>query len=154
MQLVRWQPFDFLAQLDRELGFGAASAPRGFVPAAEVVRDGDDVVVRLEIPGIDVERDVEVTVHDGMLTIAGERRVDTSEEAEGGVVVREVRYGKFRRSLALPEGVGGEQVEASYEAGILTVRVRGANAKVAPVRVPVRAATPAAAVTAGQGTEK
>lgn len=105
--------------------FGPIAVPprRGFVPAAEVRRDGDDAVVRLELPGLDAAKDVTVDVEDGRLVVAGERRDERS--GEGGL--REVRYGSFRRSFALPGHVGADDVSASYDAGVLTVRVAGAH---------------------------
>ena len=98
----------------------------GFHPAAEAIRDGDDAVVRLELPGVHVDKDVTVEVRDGRLMIHGERRDEHSSE-EDGRTLREVRYGAFRRSFALPEHVTGDDVTASYHAGVLTVRVRGAH---------------------------
>ena len=98
----------------------------GFNPAAEVVRDGDDAVIRVELPGVDVEKDVNVEVERGQLVIHGERRDERAEEAEGRTL-REVRYGSFRRSFQLPAHVTSESVSASYDAGVLTVRVAGAH---------------------------
>lgn len=120
--------------------FGPAAAddwfkplPAGFNPAAEIVRDGDDAVVRVELPGVDAAKDVNVEVEDGRLVIHGERRDELASEdgKEGGAVrtLREVRYGSFRRSFALPEHVTGDDVTASYDAGVLAVRVAGAHKK-------------------------
>src|SRR6185437_1595800 len=81
----------------------------GFNPAAEIVKDGEDAVVRLELPGVDVEKDVNVEIEDGR-------------------TLREVRYGSFRRSFQLPAHVTADAVKASYDAGVLTVRVVGAHA--------------------------
>ena len=64
----------------------------GFNPAAEIVQDGDDAVVSLELPGVDVDKDVNVEVADGRLVIHGERR-DEHAEQKGGRTLREVRYG-------------------------------------------------------------
>ena len=97
----------------------------GFTPAAEVVKDGDDAVVRLELPGVDVAKDVNVEVDKGNLIIHGERRDEHAEEKDGRTL-REVRYGSFRRSFRLPTHVAGESISASYDAGVLTVRVAGA----------------------------
>lgn len=97
-----------------------------FNPAAEVIRDGDDAVVRVEIPGVDVSKDVNVDVKDGHLVIHGERRDEYAEDKDGRTL-REVRYGSFRRAFALPEHVKGDDVTASYENGVLTVRVAGAH---------------------------
>jgi len=94
-------------------------------PAAEIVKDGDDAVVRLELPGVDVEKDVTVEVERGRLVIHGEHRDEHAEDKDGRTL-REIRYGSFRRSFRLPEHVTGEAVTASYETGVLTVRVAGA----------------------------
>ena len=98
----------------------------GFTPAAEIVKDGDDAVVRVELPGIDVAKDVTVEVDRGHLVIRGERRDERSEE-DGSRTLREVRYGAFRRSFKLPAQVSSEAISASYDAGVLTVRVAGAH---------------------------
>ena len=111
--------------------FGPASADwvkpatSGFNPAAEILKEGDDAVVRLELPGVDVEKDVNVEVDKGRLVIHGEHRDERAEE-ENGRTLREIRYGSFRRSFQLPAHVTGEAVTASYDAGVLTVRVAGA----------------------------
>jgi HSP20 family molecular chaperone IbpA len=103
----------------------------GFNPAAEVVKDGDDAVVRLELPGVDVETDVNVEVDKGRLVIHGEHRDQYAQDAgEGaGRTLREIRYGTFRRAFQLPAHVTGEAIKASYDAGVLTVRVTGALKK-------------------------
>ena len=108
----------------------------GFNPAAEIVKDGDDAVVRLELPGVDVENDVNVELVDGRLVIHGERRDEHAEENEGRTL-REVRYGSFRRSFQLPAHITGEAVSASYDAGVLTVRVAGAYAGAKAQRITI-----------------
>jgi len=102
-------------------------ATSGFTPAAEIVNDGDDAVVRLEPPGVDVEKDVNVEVERGRLVIHGEHRDEHAQDTDGRTL-REIRYGSFRRSFQLPAHVTGEAVTASYDAGVLTVRVAGAHA--------------------------
>ncbi|KZS74536.1 heat-shock protein Hsp20 [Mycobacterium kansasii] len=106
-------------------------ATKGFSPAAEILRDGDDAVVRLELPGVDVDNDVnvEVDVRNGVshLVIHGEHRDEHAENTDGRVL-KEIRYGSFRRSFQLPAHVTGEAITASYDAGVLTVRVSGAYA--------------------------
>jgi HSP20 family protein len=96
-----------------------------FTPAAEIVKDGDDAVIRVELAGIDIDKDVQVELCQGRLLIHGERR-DEHAEDKNGRVLREVRYGSFRRSFQLPAHVTSEAVSASYDAGVLTVRVAGA----------------------------
>src|SRR6476619_6040164 len=90
----------------------------GFSPAAEVVKDGDDAVVRVELPGVDVEKDVNVEVDKGQLVIRGERRDERSED-KGGRTLSEVRYGSFRRSFKLPAHVTSDAISASYDAALL-----------------------------------
>lgn len=98
----------------------------GFTPAAEIVRDGDDAVVRLELPGVDVDNDVTVEVDRGHLIVRGERRDEHASE-ENGRTLREVRYGSFRRSFKLPAHAAADAISASYDAGVLTVRVAGVH---------------------------
>jgi HSP20 family protein len=126
--------------------FGPASATDwlkpvagGFNPAAEVAKDGDDAVVRLELPGVDVEKDVNVEVEHGRLVIHGERRDERAgdDPAKDGRTLREVRYGSFRRSFRLPAHINGEAISASYDAGVLTVRVAGAYAGTQPQRIAI-----------------
>lgn len=147
MQVQRFDPFTVLARMDREFdelvrrGWAGRektpSAMAGFVPAVEMVRAGQDVVVRVELPGIDIDRDVTIEVDKGKLIISGERRDERADQAEG-VLVRELRYGQFRREFALPPGVSPEQVEATYDAGLLDVRVRAViQPEPATVRVPI-----------------
>jgi HSP20 family protein len=118
--------------------FGPAAATDwvGFRPAAEITKDGDDAVVRLELPGVDVDKDVNVEIERGHLVIRGERRDERSEDAEGRTL-REVRYGSFRRAFQLPAHVSGDAVSASYDAGVLTVRVAGAYAGTGAQRIAI-----------------
>jgi len=109
-----------------------------FRPAAEIVKDGEDAVVRVELPGIDVEKDVNVEIDKGALIVRGERRDEHSEDKDGRTL-REVRYGSFRRTFALPSHVTGDAITASYDAGVLTVRVAGAYAGNEPQRIAIAA---------------
>ncbi|MGB8387777.1 Hsp20/alpha crystallin family protein [Mycobacterium sp.] len=111
----------------------------GFRPAAEVVKDGDDAVVRLELPGVDVDKDVTVEVERGRLVIHGEHRDERAQDAGDGAgrTLREIRYGSFRRSFQLPAHVTGDAITASYDAGVLTVRVAGAYAGSQPQRIAI-----------------
>jgi HSP20 family molecular chaperone IbpA len=108
----------------------------GFTPAAEIVRDGNDAVVRLELPGVDVDKDVTVEVDHGHLVIRGERRDEHASE-KNGRTLREVRYGSFRRSFKLPENAATDAISASYDAGVLTVRVAGAHKGAEPQRIAI-----------------
>src|ERR1700730_13852883 len=108
----------------------------GFSPAAEIVKDGEDAVVRLELPGVDVEKDVNVDVAHGRLVTHGERRDEHAEEKDGRTL-REVRYGAFRRSFRLPAHITGEAISASYDARLLTVQGPGAYAGTQAQRIEI-----------------
>lgn len=119
--------------------FRSVAAPQtglGFRPAAEVVSDGEDALVRLELPGIDPDKDVTVEVENGTLVVKGERRDERSDEGNGRRL-REVRYGSFRRAFSLPSHVTDADLSADYKAGVLTVKVAGAYAGRTPKRIPV-----------------
>src|SRR5690242_4853839 len=117
MALLRWDPFTLLTRLDDQFDdvvrrtFG--SAPLQFVPPVEMATEGSDVVLTLEVPGVDVS-DIDIQVEDGRLTVSGERK-DHRENSRGQVLVREVRYGSFRRTFQLPEGVTADQIEAEAD---------------------------------------
>lgn len=85
-------------------------------------REDGTLVVRADLPGIDPDKDVEITVSDGMLNIHAERHAEEKKE-EKGYVRQELRYGSFSRSLPLPEGVTESDVTANYKDGILEIRV-------------------------------
>jgi HSP20 family protein len=103
----------------------------------EEVRDGNDIVVRSELPGIDPERDVELTVEDGVLHIEA-RREERSESKDKNVYRSEFRYGSFSRNVALPAGVKEDDIKASYKDGILEVRIPvGDEVKSAATKIPV-----------------
>jgi HSP20 family molecular chaperone IbpA len=152
--LTLWTGRDLFADVDalvRDALSPAAGRPARFMPAAEVVRDGDDAVVRVELPGLDVAEDVTVEVDRGTLVVRGERRDERTEEQGGSL--REMRYGSFRRTFRLPEHVTAEAVTASYDAGVLTLRVAGAYVGTQPRRIAVSsgpAATPTAEVESEQ----
>ncbi|MGV0790761.1 Hsp20/alpha crystallin family protein [Mycolicibacterium sp. XJ1819] len=110
--------------------FGPATADdwftsSAFTPAAEMTRDGDDAVIRLELAGVDVDKDVNVEIDQGRLVIHGERRDEHSEDKDGRML-REVRYGSFRRSFKLPAHITSDDISATYDKGVLSVRVAGA----------------------------
>ena len=109
---------------------------RQMLRVEEFDQDGT-LVVRAEMPGIDLDKDVEISVADGMLTIQAER---TSEEetSKKHFHRKEIRYGSFSRTLPLPEGVKEDDVEASYKDGILEIRVPMPEApKRQATRVPI-----------------
>ena len=129
-------PFGALSRLDHEFdalvreGFGRGTAPTplGFVPSVEIRADAEDVVISLELPGVDADEDVALEITGGQLVISGRRRAPGEAVAadDSRLILRELRYGAFRRSFDLPEGVGASKIQANYERGMLMVRVRGA----------------------------
>ena len=98
-----------------------AQPTASWVPAAEGRLENDTYVIQLALPGVD-PKDVEVSVMDNVLTVKGERKAD-ADSAGKDYFVREVAYGAFQRSFALPEGVDAAQVEAKNANGMLEVRV-------------------------------
>jgi HSP20 family protein len=88
----------------------------------EEYQEGDNLVVRAEMPGLDPEKDVEITVKDDTLRIKAERREETKAEDKKGYR-SEFRYGSFVRAIRLPAGATDKDVSASYTDGILEVRV-------------------------------
>jgi HSP20 family molecular chaperone IbpA len=127
--------------------FPAGDRDIAFTPAAETLRDGEDAVVRLEVPGVSTD-DIDVELTAGRLVIRGERRDERTEDADGRHL-REIRYGSFERSFALPSHVTAENVSATYDAGVLSVRVTGVYAGVEPKKIAVTG--PVQAVEAGSG---
>ncbi|GHH73259.1 Hsp20/alpha crystallin family protein [Promicromonospora soli] len=111
----------------------------GPVPAADVYREGEDLVARLDLPGVDPADDITVEVEGRKLVVRGERKDQRSEESEGRRI-SEVRFGSFRRVVTLPKTVDGDAVRASYDAGVLTVTVPGVFAGTTPQRIEVTTA--------------
>ncbi len=94
------------------------------VPAfpIEEYQDGSSMVIRAELPNINPEQDLDVTVSDGMLHITGQRREQSEHKGRHGYR-SEFRYGSFTREIALPSGAGQDDVTATYNDGVLEVRV-------------------------------
>ncbi len=125
-----WEPFDTMRSIEREFSdivnrfIAPESAGRiwSWRPVTEVFREGEDLVVRAELPGIDPEKDVEVSIEGNVLHLRGHRSFDREVSDERRYVV-ERAYGEFRRDIALPEGVAADKLKAGYEDGVLTVTV-------------------------------
>jgi HSP20 family protein len=114
--------------------FGPASSMRDEMIRVDEYKDGEALVVRAEMPGIDPQKDVEITVSEGMLQIRGERREEQKEDTEG-YRRRELRYGSFARSLPLPPGVKESDITAKYDKGMLEIRIP--TPKTSATKVPV-----------------
>jgi len=94
---------------------------RGWAPAVDMIDRKDEVVLRADLPGLE-QKDIEVTVTDGMLTIRGERKAE-KEQKEEEFYCCERWAGTFARSLALPTGVEAEKIRASFRNGVLEVHL-------------------------------
>lgn len=106
-----------------ELPFMAAAGRQaqlfsGWTPALDVYQNADNVVAVVELPGLRKD-EIEISLHDGVLTIAGERQVATGEDEKAERTERVA--GRFRRSITLPTRVDAGKVAASYKEGVLTV---------------------------------
>ena len=149
-ELTRRSPFGSMFQIHRDLddlvtrflGHDAAPAPyRGdaepvaWWPAVESYAKDGRLHVRVALPGVD-PKDVEVTVSDDYLTIRGERKSNT-EQKDSGRYVREVAYGTFERTLALPEGVDAGAIVAKFSNGMLDLTVP-APVAVVPKKVEIQ----------------
>ena len=88
-------------------------------PAIDLYEDKDNVFVKAELPGLKKE-DIDVSLHDGALSITGERK--TEEKVEGTETYRTERFvGRFHRTVTLPSEVKAAEVKAEYKDGILTI---------------------------------
>jgi HSP20 family protein len=129
MALVRWEPAREVDSLQSEVNrvfdafFGTAGGnrTRRWVPAMDLVETDDHLVLRADLPGLSRE-DVEIEIKDGVLTVAGERQADHEEKAEGFYRV-ERSFGRFSRSLTLPDGIDADAVAADFHDGVLEVRI-------------------------------
>ena len=137
MYLTRWkkadasaqtafgQLFDLRDELDRLFGTPFAELTHasrffdGWTPAEDLYEDKDNFVVKAELPGMKRE-DIEVSLHEGALTVSGERK---SEEKHTDAETRreESFYGRFQRTIALPKAVKADAVAARYQDGVLTI---------------------------------
>jgi len=94
---------------------------RDWSPAVDVTETPDAIEVRTELPGMQRD-DIEIDIAQGVLTIKGEKK-EASEETSRSWHHREVRYGSFSRAFTLPADVKPEEASASYEDGVLKIRL-------------------------------
>lgn len=108
---------------------------RGGVRVEEFT-EGETLVVRAELPGIDPDKDVEISVYNGLLHIKGERS-ESEEQTTQAYYRSEFRYGMFERAVPLPAGTSDKDIKATYKDGLLEVRIpmKPAETKVATVPV-------------------
>jgi HSP20 family protein len=144
-ELASWSPTDRRSNLIDELNsffelpFWSSSTRAGqlfthWSPALDLYQSNDNMIAVVELPGMRKE-DIEISLHDGTLTISGERKRETSSNGEKAE--RTERYiGTFRRSIALPTRLDANKVSATYRDGILTVTLPKAE-EVKPKQIQV-----------------
>lgn len=91
-------------------------------PSIDVEEDDSGYHVKAEIPGID-EKDLRVTLENGILSISGEKKEEREERGNGRYVVSERKFGSFHRSISLPDGIKADKIKASFKNGVLRVDV-------------------------------
>jgi len=132
MTIVRWEPLRELNSLQSEMNrlfntvFDTPSGTSGnvlrrWMPAMDLVESGEHFVLRADLPGMS-EDDVNIEFEDGTLTVSGERKAEHEESNEGFHRV-ERSFGSFSRSLTLPQGIDPEAVTASFDRGVLEIRI-------------------------------
>ena len=151
MAIIRWDPFREMTSLQSQVNRLADSLWSGrqesWVPAVDVFDTEDSVVLKAELPGMKVD-DIQIEVDDNVLTLKGERTFEERVDEERFYRV-ERRYGAFQRSLALPQGVKADEIQATYEDGVLQVTVPKAEAE-RPKRIEVKAAPKTVQATAAE----
>jgi len=119
-----WQPF------------GAMNWPFRDIKVEEFI-DGEQLVVKAEVPGVDPDRDIDVSIDNGVLTIAAERRESNREKLDKGFH-SEFRYGSFVRQVRLPAGTSPEVVSATYKDGVLEIRMPKPSAEASSRRIQIQ----------------
>jgi HSP20 family protein len=132
MALVRWEPVRELNSLQSEMNrlfnaffdtptTGANGAPRRFIPSMDLTETDTQYVLKADLPGVS-EDDVSIELDDNVLTVSGERKSEREEKKEGYHRV-ERSFGHFGRSLTLPDGVDADAIAATFDKGVLEVRI-------------------------------
>lgn len=136
MRLVRvnrpeawnWSPLAQLDTLRNEINrifetpfanYGASEAFNSWAPALDLYEDKNNLVVTAELPGM-IKEDIDISLHDGALTIAGERK-EEKQYGEKETQRAERFYGRFQRTVTLPKAVNSGEVKAAYKDGVLII---------------------------------
>jgi HSP20 family protein len=131
--IVRWEPFRELSSLQTEMNRlfntafgdtpngGTGAGARRWLPAMDLLETDEAFVLRADLPGMS-ESDVNIELEDNVLTVSGERKAEHEDKGEGFYRL-ERASGTFSRSLTLPKGVDPEAVSASFDRGVLEVRI-------------------------------
>ena len=140
MAIIRWDPFREMTQVQNQFNRLVDQVwnnrQESWLPAVDVFDRKDAVVLKAELAGMDPDA-IQIEVEDNVLTIKGERKFEEQVEDERYYRV-ERRFGSFQRSLALPQGVKPDEIQAGYEDGIVTVTVPKAEEE-KPKRIEVKA---------------
>ena len=133
MALIRWEdrlfdPMKDFENLQNEInrlfngqrpGVSQGLFDRSISPAIDVLEDRDNIIILCDIPGVDM-KDLDLTITKDVLTIKGEKKEGEKKE-NGRVFKNETWEGNFQRTIALPEGVDSEKVDATLKDGVLKV---------------------------------
>jgi len=114
-----WRPWPFGRSLFAAEPLFRRELTLGALPAMDVVESDKSYELTADLPGMD-EKNIEVKVVDGMLTIKGEKQ-EEKEEKKKDHYLRERNFGSFERSFSVPEGVDADKIEANFKKGVLTV---------------------------------
>ncbi|MFH1866530.1 MAG: Hsp20/alpha crystallin family protein [Patescibacteria group bacterium] len=139
MAIVRWTPmFSATDEFDKWFeDWPGLSQMSNFVPALDVYQTKDDVVVEAPLAGIDPDN-VNISIENDVLTLEGKSE-KKSEVDEKNYYRKEVRFGSFHRSVALPAAVNGDKAKATYEKGVLKIVIpKEERAKPKTVKVEVK----------------
>ncbi len=98
---------------------GFPSAPQMMTPTLDVKENEKEIVVKADLPGMD-EKDINLTIHNGVLSLRGEKKSEHTNERENYHVM-ERSYGSFQRSIRLPETIDEDKAEARFDKGVLTI---------------------------------
>ena len=128
---------DLFERFFAEGGVPSREFSASVTPRIDVKETDSDVVVEADLAGVD-EKDIEVSLHDGVLTLAAERQEQSESKDDAGWHRRERVYRSYRRAVPLPVAVDGDKVQASYKAGVLRVTLPKA-AEARPRKIEVRA---------------
>jgi len=146
MTLVYREPSRLFSTLfDSPTGLARPTVARRWIPAMDLTETADDFVLQADLPGL-TPQDVTIDVEDRVLTVSGERKAQEVTEDESFIRV-ERASGAFRRTLTLPEGVDADAVAASFENGVLEVRIPKPEAR-KPRRVQITAGSTPATIEA------
>lgn len=118
--------------------YSARGPEADYVPRLDLYRRGDDLVARLELPGVEPS-DIDISVTDRVLTVKGKREFGKEMEEKGRFYWTEHHYGTFERSFVVPAGTTVEGIRAEHANGILTITVPGAAEKIESrkVKIPI-----------------